>query len=95
VATVMLLETPIQTLTYAVPSDAETITILTAGMSTRWIYSIAILASDPVWYSTNHAAVGGIVLPANLFADISPWLAVIGLVGCIGTLVLVAKKRQS
>jgi len=39
--------------------------------------------------------VGGCVQPVNTFALISPWLAVIGLVGCIGTIVVVAKKRRS
>jgi len=39
-------------------------------------------------------AVGGIVIPVNTFAVLAPWLAVIGLVGCIGTVVVVAKKRR-
>jgi hypothetical protein len=30
----------------------------------------------------------------NTFALLSPWLAVVGLVGCIGTAVVVAEKRQ-
>ena len=37
--------------------------------------------------------VGGVVVPANTFAILAPWLAVIGLVGCIGTIAVVAKKR--
>jgi hypothetical protein len=39
-------------------------------------------------------AVGGCVQPVNTFALLSPWLAVIGLVGCVGTVVVVAKKRR-
>jgi hypothetical protein len=39
-------------------------------------------------------AVGGVVEPANTFAVLVPWLAVIGLVGCIGTVFVVAKKRR-
>jgi hypothetical protein len=39
--------------------------------------------------------VGGAVIPANTLAILGPWLGVIGLVGCIGTAVVVAKKRQS
>jgi hypothetical protein len=39
------------------------------------------------------APVGGVVMPANTFAVLVPWLAVIGQVGCIGTVVVVAKKR--
>jgi hypothetical protein len=40
------------------------------------------------------AAVGGIVIPVRTFAVLAPWLAVIGLVGCIGTIVVVAKKHR-
>ena len=39
-------------------------------------------------------AVGGCVQPVNTFALLSPWLAVIGLVGCMGAVVVVAKKRH-
>jgi hypothetical protein len=39
-------------------------------------------------------AVGGVVIPANTLALVAPWLAVIGLVGCIGTAVVVRKKRR-
>ena len=39
-------------------------------------------------------AVGGVVIPANTLAVLGPWLAVIGLVGCIGTVALVTKKRR-
>jgi hypothetical protein len=39
-------------------------------------------------------AVGGVVTPANTVALVSPWLAVIGLVGGIGTVVVVARKRS-
>jgi hypothetical protein len=39
-------------------------------------------------------AVGGCVQPVNTFAVLSPWLAVIGLVGCIGTVVVVARKSR-
>jgi len=38
--------------------------------------------------------VGGVVIPANKFAIVAPWLVIIGLVGCIGTVVVVAKKRR-
>ena len=40
-------------------------------------------------------AVGGVVIPANTLALVAPWLAIVGLVGCIGTAVVVAKKRRS
>jgi hypothetical protein len=34
-------------------------------------------------------------MPANTFTVFAPWLAVIGAVGCIGTVVVVAKRRRS
>jgi hypothetical protein len=40
-------------------------------------------------------AVGGAVMPVNTLATLGPWLAVIGLVSCIGTVVVVAKKYRS
>jgi hypothetical protein len=45
-------------------------------------------------FSTPTAAVGGVVIPVNKFAVLAPWLALIGLVGCIGTVFVVAKKRR-
>lgn len=39
-------------------------------------------------------AVGGVVIPTNTLALIAPWLALIGIVGCIGTIVVIAKKRR-
>jgi hypothetical protein len=39
-------------------------------------------------------AVGGVVMPVNTLAILGPWFAVIGLVGCIGTAIVVAKKRR-
>jgi TolB protein len=50
--------------------------------------------SYPTWQSIR-ASVGGVVIPANNFAIVAPWLVIIGLVGCIGTAIVVAKKRQS
>jgi hypothetical protein len=39
-------------------------------------------------------AVGGVVMPANTLAIVAPWLAVIGVVGCIGIVVVARKKRH-
>jgi hypothetical protein len=39
-------------------------------------------------------AVGGYIEPVNRLAVLGPWLAVIGLVGCIGAVVVLAKKRR-
>lgn len=36
--------------------------------------------------------VGGVVVPTNNFAIMSPWLAVIGLVGCIATVVVMSSR---
>jgi hypothetical protein len=38
--------------------------------------------------------VGGLTEPVSKLAIVAPWLAVIGLVGCIGTVVAVARKRE-
>jgi TolB protein len=48
-------------------------------------------AENPDYQRLPGGAVGGIVTPVNVFAVLAPWVAVIGLVGCI---VLVAKKRR-
>ena len=40
------------------------------------------------------APVGGIVVPVDKIAVLGPWLAVIGLVGCVTAVAVVAKKRQ-
>jgi hypothetical protein len=41
------------------------------------------------------APVGGVVRAANTLVIVAPWLAIIGLVGCIGTVAVIVKKRQS
>jgi hypothetical protein len=40
-------------------------------------------------------AVGGVAMPANTLAIVAPWLAIIGLVGCIGTVAVISRKRES
>jgi hypothetical protein len=35
------------------------------------------------------------VMPVNTVALVSPWVAAIGAVGCIGTVVVVAKRCRS
>ena len=40
------------------------------------------------------APVGGFVESVNTFALLSPWLAVIGVVGCVSTVFVLAKKRR-
>ena len=53
-----------------------------------WILAAVALTPAPT------LPVGGIVVPVDTIAVLGPWLAVIGLVGCIGTAVAVAKKRR-
>ncbi|MGD0549247.1 MAG: hypothetical protein ABSA81_01710 [Candidatus Bathyarchaeia archaeon] len=53
-----------------------------------------VLGSGTFDVAGSCCAVGGCVQPVNTFGILSPWLAVIGLVGCIGTVVVVAKKRH-
>jgi hypothetical protein len=38
--------------------------------------------------------VGGFVEPVNKLAVFAPWIAVIGLVGCVSTVAVVRKKRR-
>ena len=53
-----------------------------------------VLGSGTFDVAGSCCAVGGCVQPVNTFGLIAPWLAVIGLVGCISTVVAVAKKRR-
>ena len=70
------------------------------GLGTSMLLGCRILSNnyliravvDPILPSG--APVGGVVIPANNLAIAAPWLAVIGLVGCIGTVAVVAKKRR-
>ena len=50
-------------------------------------------ASRVLTFGDCPAAVGGVAEPVSMVALVSPWLALIGLVGCIGTIVVVSKKR--
>jgi hypothetical protein len=45
--------------------------------------------------STPAGPVGGFMEPVNKLVIFAPWLAVIGLVGCIATVVVVSRKRRS
>jgi hypothetical protein len=65
------------------------IVTLSTGGVTRGIGSADFDVAGPCC-----AAVGGCVQPVNTFALVSPWLVAIGLIGCIGTVVVVAKKRR-
>ncbi len=65
----------------------------------RGSYSVTVFyngkESAPTEFSTDCPCVGGVVMPADTLAMFAPWVAVIGLVGCIATAAVVAKKRRS
>jgi len=72
--------------------------IVAAGASGSYSVIVDYLGeqfSDPVGFSTSCPAVGGVVMRTNTFALVSPWLAVIASVVCIGTVVVVARKHRS
>jgi hypothetical protein len=71
--------------TVTIPVDDFALTVDDLGPSVSGIFDVA---------GSCCPAVGGCVQPVNTFELLSPWLAVIGLVGCIGTVVVVAKKRE-
>jgi hypothetical protein len=73
------------TVTVTLPVDDFALTVDDLGPSGSGIFDVA---------GSCCPAVGGCVQPVNTFALLSPWLAVIGLVGCIGTVAVVAKKRR-
>jgi hypothetical protein len=62
---------------------------LKAGDTVRCTFTNCPLADCPA-----PEAVGGVVTSVSTLSILAPWLAVIGLVGCIGTAVAVAKKRH-
>jgi hypothetical protein len=59
---------------------------------------ITYVAEDTVFCAFTNSpvapAVGGVVLSLNTLVLVAPWLAVIGLVGCVGIVVLVLRKRE-
>jgi Tol biopolymer transport system component len=52
-------------------------------------------SQEPDYQRLPGAAVGGIVVPVDVFAVLVRWLAVVGLVGCISAVVVVFRKYQS
>jgi hypothetical protein len=65
---------------------------VTVTLSFDSAFRVAI--SDPFDVPNTCCPVGGCVQPVNTFALLSPWLLAIVLVGCIGTVAVVAKKRH-
>jgi len=66
----------------------------TCGLSYGVTLTLGVFYSYSGQFDVTCCPVGGCVQPVNAFALLSPWLAVIGLVGCIGAVVVVAKKRH-
>jgi len=56
--------------------------------------TVVAQAEFEVGSDLNGSPVCGVVEPVNTFALVAPWLAVLGLVGCISTVVVVAKKHR-
>jgi hypothetical protein len=92
-----LISNPVCTLTGhgATESASFTVACAPAGLYTVTVTGAEEDEQSVVFNNEGGAcAVGGIVMPVNTVALVSPWLAAIGLVGCIGTIVVVAMKRR-
>jgi hypothetical protein len=68
------------------------------GHDNVWPLNLDYLSKD-TWgilsLSSGAPVVGGVVMPTDALAVLSPWLAVIGLVGCVAVVVVVVKRRRS
>ena len=56
--------------------------------------SASVTFSKPCGYAPPELTPVGVVESVNALTVLGPWFAVIVLVGCIGTVVVVAKKRR-
>lgn len=78
--------------------DVSTFTYLSNGVTVDYVEGdqvVCTFTNSPIAPRPTEAPpVGGVVMPANTFAIAAPWLAIVGLVGCIGTVAVVAKKRE-
>jgi hypothetical protein len=71
--------------------------VVAAGASGSYLVTVATTGrgdSASAGFTTG-CPVGGVVESVSNLVILSPWLAVIGLVGCIGIVVVVAKKRRA
>jgi hypothetical protein len=71
--------------------NPSTFTYISGGVIIGYVAEDSVTC---VFTNSPAAAVGGVVTPANNFAILAPWLALIGVVGCIGTVVVVARRRK-
>jgi hypothetical protein len=65
----------------------------TLALGTYCVFSFGDAGDAQGSFSVTTGAVGGWVQPVNTFALVSPYLAVIAAVGCIGTVVVARKRR--
>lgn len=77
----------------SVCSGSYTITF-TSGSESVTAYFYVLSTCSGVQPCEVGAPVGGFIQPVNTFALLSPWLAVVGVVGCISAAVVVTKKRR-
>ena len=70
----------------------STFTYIPGGVRITYVAQDAVSCT---FTNSPAAPVGGVVMAANTLALVAPWIAVIGLVGCISTAVVVAKKRRA
>ena len=76
-------------------SGPNTVTVtLKAAVDSVSISESASASFDVPSTCGRECAVGGCVQPVNKLAMLSPWLAIIGLVGCIGTAIVVTRNRR-
>lgn len=65
-----------------------------SGPSPGWRQYLDRDLAFKTYVAAAEGPVGGVVIPANSFALVAPWLGVIGVVGCIGTAVVVARRKK-
>ena len=78
-------------LSYAPQTDGSSFTVDLAGRSVTIQYGLPDIV-ECTFTNSPAGPVGGVVMPTNNFAIAAPWLAFIGLVGCVGTVVVVSNR---
>jgi hypothetical protein len=74
---------------FSISCDGRTLAVGTPGPLTAYLFDTGY--SSPCCGEVE--PVGGAVMPVNTLATLGPWLVVVGVVACIGTAVVFAKKR--
>jgi len=86
---------PAPSLTYLSYAEYATSGVSSPTTFPATVSSLSAWVEVGVALNPTAAPVGGFVESINKLGLLVPWLAVIGLVGCIGAVVVVARKRQS